>query len=379
MEERDVLPEEAEVLSELLRKSTWERYRDEFPREAFTSKNAKRLRTSIDHLHLDSVKDVIPLRLLKRASGVDGTTRLESPLPPIASHKKLEGKIIRAGVQEHMELLDKISDRDGVIGAEDILELHDWTSKVVHRGATNGARVETVEALTKRKKWGKPEFPTFLHRDLDKHFEGGVDRGDVCCLMSPYGHGKSTLLYIMSYRAALKHKVLFISCENHETQIARRMIQIHKQESKRRKTWPKFDVVYQNPLDVRGVRNFIEQGKYDIVYLDYYGNLDEAEVIDTTSARRTIRTLKQIAVSNNVCIWTAVQSHDPKEWQRSSQRTDLFGAKVVGQLCDCFIGAFINVDLNRIKFTVHKRRGPGRSGVDFNGDFDVDVPRLVER
>lgn len=374
-----MLPEEADVLSELMRRSTWERYRDEFPRGAFTSKDAKKVRASIDHLHIDSGKEVIPAKLVRRASGTDAV-RLQVPLPCMASHKKLEGKLIRAGVQEHLDILDKLSDTSGVVDAEDLLQLHEFTSRVVHRGATNGARVETAESLVKRKKWGKPEFPTFLHRDMDRHFEGGVDRGDVCCLMSPYGHGKSTLLYIMSYRAALKKlKVLLISCENHEKQIARRMQQIHKRESGRRKTWPKFDVVYQNPLDIRGVRNFIEQGKYDIVVLDYYGNLDEAEVIDTTSARRTIRTLKQIAVSNNTCIWTAVQSHDPKEWQRSSQRTDLFGAKVVGQLCDCFIGVFIDTNLDRIKFTVHKRRGPGRSGVDFNGEFDVDIPRLVER
>lgn len=374
-----MLPEEAVILSELLRKSTWERFQLEFPRQYFKSKEAKKLRHAIDSLQIDSKKDALPLTLVQRRAGPDAK-HLSTPLPPTASHQCLEEIVLKAGLNEQLQFLERVLDGEGVVTADDVFQFHDWSGRIIHRGALNGSaeRIGTVENLSKEK-WQGGEFPTFLHGDLDSHFKGGVDRGDVCCLMAPYGHGKSTLLRILSYRAAKAGlRVLMISCEDTKQKMSARYLQIHDNERGRKKSWPHIDVVYQNPLDVHGVQNFLKQGEWDIVILDYYGNLSEAEVIDTTSARRTIRALKQLAVDRNFCLWTAVQSHEQKGWQRRSERSDLYGAKVVGHLCDTFLGVYVNLDTDKITFSVHKRRGPGRSGEDFDAHFNVDTAELYE-
>jgi hypothetical protein len=382
-----MLPEEAQILTELRRRSTWEKYKDEFPRQAFESRLAKRVRTALDSLHgkgraEDDGGDIIPLPLLRRlthASSLD----LEEPLPAQAAHKLLEGKLIRAGVQIHLERVSQIIDRDEELSAEDLSELHEWTSGVIGRNGEGRTHSDVlrVDDLVGRDWSGKGNIPTYLHRGLDEHLEGGTGEGEICCLMAPYGRGKSTLLRIQSYRAARAGKrVLYLSCEDYERQIARRFEQIHEVERGRKKTWPKtLFTVYHEFVSAEQVRHYAEHvGNLDLLFLDYFGNMAEAEVIDPVSAKRLVGQLRSIARANSLVLWTAVQSHDEKPWQRRSERTSLYGAKTVGHLCDLFVGVHVDLGRNRLILTNHKRRGAGRAEVDFEAYLNVDTAEMKE-
>lgn len=377
-----MLPGEKSLLSELLRKTTWERWGQHIK---FESKDARRVQRVIKILQEDSGREVLPVSQIRRYDESFGTLQLESPLPPQASAKKVEEVIIDLGVTRHLQQLDARRERGEHLQGDDMRHLLDWLGSLEEgsRGAPsekNHTPLSLKELLNEKSWETRGTIPTFLHKGLDEYLGGGIGRGQLAVLQAPYKKGKTTFLLTIAYRAAVRNfTTLYLSCEPYLDQIGERLSQIHAL-SRRSKPPAKLLVDYCGSLGLRDVRKYLRGRKVDFLIVDYAEKMQASVENDFTWKTTEIYTgLRNLANEFNLVCWTVAQEHDQPEWARESSRTGTFGSRTKGHLADLILGVYVSPRMNQAVFTVLGRRGRGKEGGKFSSRFDLDTAELKEK
>jgi replicative DNA helicase len=195
---------------------------------------------------------------------------------------------------------------------------------------------ERYERISQQNK-SKEIFITGLNGIDDGLTSGGLCRGEIAAFMGMAGAGKSTMLTKVCVANVVRgKKVLYISLEMGQDKIANRfdamlaqdnirtlsdkkdtiinaLKEVVKGEEDKRKL-----IIKQFPagtVDVHTIRAFLAQlalysFKPDMVCIDYVGEFkDDVNIKTYESRQRIVRDLRGLAVEENVCVFTAMQSN----------------------------------------------------------------------
>lgn len=177
---------------------------------------------------------------------------------------------------------------------------------------------DNLETIPERVARGIPELHYIKTNSvLDRYFEEGFTTSSVNVIAGGTGDGKSLCLIHLAYRASYDHKILYISCENSIQTDSKRFDKI-------KETYEEYNednITYINVLDKLENENtetkpaeilqLINSGKYDMVFLDSYQVLFDAEASDGATLYKIGNTIMKAlygcSVKSNVAVFITWQ------------------------------------------------------------------------
>lgn len=379
-----MLAGERDLLSEMRDRRVWLKFKDHLHPSYFSSTEARQVCKVISRLHKSPERrDILPNTWIEKAMGKN--PGLSEPMP-LASAVEFVTRILLNARTLHWQerLQDLIEEGDEIDLSEMRRDFMDFERSLSHSSENGTGPLRGVDVL-KQKGWERtPRCPTFLHRELDDYLGGGVGKGELCLLQAPVKNGKSSFLYTIGYRAALKGMNTFIfSCENYLDQMGARLLQIHAAHGRRR-GFPKnlwMEYRYQPTLAVlENLANQLDQ--IDMLIVDYADNMraSQSQGLDFVwTIEELYDGIRHLAHEKGAVAWTATQEKDPQHpWQKTSSRRNTYGSDKKMQKCDLFLGIQADPRTNTATIKVLGRRGQGKVGEVFEVLFDQDTAEMRE-
>lgn len=376
---------ERELLSELRVRATWIKYRDMLPASYFGTPDSRRLRNILARLHRQGAREILPLTWIRKEFGKD--PELGEPLPETASGEYVARTLMNARTLHWQEWVQDQLEEGGTLDLTPMRhDLLEYERQLDGSAASNGSAPLRALDVIRHKEWEtRPRCPTFLHKGMDEYLGGGVGPGQLCVLQAPPKNGKSSILYLIAYRAAVRGMTAYIfSCENYEDQMGERLEQIHLAETGRRRGFPKnlyMDYRFEPCLaDLERAVNQLP--RLDMLIIDYADNM-RATRTDGPDFVWTIDELydgiRHLSRGKDAVAWTATQEKDPPQpWIKRSSRKQTYGSDKKIQKSDFFLGIQAHPNDNTATLTVLGRRGRGKVGADFELYFDQDTCEVSE-
>jgi hypothetical protein len=226
---------------------------------------------------------------------------------------------------------------------------------------------EAVKALPEKSE----RLPTHLHSSLDEAIGGGLRRGELAVIVAPSKHGKtSSLLRTAAGLSAGGYRVLYISFEIYLEQIIERLVSL----CGKKRALPK--TLYAEWLDGRTstVDTVIEIAQevpdLDCLMLDYVElmNLDSLDLVNAVGD--ALLELRSFAKKNNLIVWSASQSDEPRPFEVYLKRDEIYGSRRKIHHADLVIGTLSIPQRRQLTYSIWGSRH-GVMGMKFMSEADL--------
>ena len=370
---QEVLPAEQALLTELKRRSSWNRFTRLRNKEEglFLSQEGRIIYRALATIHQNGNGNgtgTIEKKDLARISASlagekQGEVRREidllgEPLKEEASWEIIWRIVSTQHIVQSQNRLLQAARTGGTLDPDEARDIiAGWTelSEAAHTTDRRRLPVLVREAKRQPSQQGGDRFPSGLHSDLDQALGGGLRRGELGCLVAPSGHGKTTsLLRVAGGLAQRGHRVVYLSFEIYIEQIVERL------DTLLRKKLPKTLYVQDYPsheLTVEEITRIIHSLEpIDCLIVDHVELLNLEGMDEIHAVGRSVQKLRNWARKANSVVWTASQGSEPELGATFLERKDLYGSRKKLHAADLAIGLLFAPQRNLLKMKIWKTR-----------------------